>query len=143
MIKIIFLCTGNSARSQMAEGFANYLKEKTYKDKDLLILSAGVSPKPVNPLSIRVMAEKGIDLTKHKSKSLDDIDLTNADYIITLCGDAKDNCPYAEAKTKNLHWDLLDPANAEGSEDDRLNFFRSIRDDIEIRVKDFFKSIVE
>lgn len=127
----------------MAEGFANYLKEKIYKDKDLLILSAGVSPKPINPLSIRVMAEKGIDLTKHKSKSLDDIDLTNADYIITLCGDAKDNCPYVGAKTKNLHWDLLDPANAEGSEDEKLNVFRKIRDDIEIRVKDFFKSIVK
>ncbi len=136
-MKIIFLCTGNSARSQMAEGFAEDLKEKVYKDKDLVILSAGVSPKPVNPLSIKVMAEKGIDLTGHKSKSLDDIDLTNADYIITLCGDAKDNCPYVGAKTKNLHWDLLDPANAEGSEEEKLNFFRKIRDEIEIRIKDF------
>ena len=72
-MKIIFLCTGNSARSQMAEGFAEDLKEKVYKDKDLVILSAGVSPKPVNPLSIKVMAEKGIDLTGHKSKSLDDM----------------------------------------------------------------------
>ena len=141
-MKIIFLCTGNSARSQMAEGFARDLKEKIYKDKNLLILSAGVSPKPVNPLSIKVMAEKGIDLTKYKSKSLDDIDLTNADYIITLCGDAKDNCPYVGAKTKNLHWDLLDPANAEGSEEEKLNFFRKIRDDIEIRVKDFLKTII-
>ena len=141
-MKIIFLCTGNSARSQMAEGFAIDLNEKFYKDKDLVILSAGVSPKPVNPLSIKVMAEKGIDLTKHKSKSLDDIDLTNADYIITLCGDAKDNCPYVGAKTKNLHWDLLDPANAEGSEEEKLNFFRKIRDEIEIRVRDFLKTII-
>ena len=141
-MKIIFLCTGNSARSQMAEGFARDLKEKTYKDNNLLILSAGVSPKPVNPLSIKVMAEKGIDLTNYKSKSLDDIDLTNADYIITLCGDAKDNCPYVGAKTKNLHWDLLDPANAEGSEEEKLNFFRKIRDEIEIRVKDFLKTII-
>ena len=141
-MKIIFLCTGNSARSQMAEGFARELKEKIYKDKNLLILSAGVSPKPVNPLSIKVMAERGIDLTNYKSKSLDDIDLTNADYIITLCGDAKDNCPYVGAKTKNLHWDLLDPANAEGSEEEKLNFFRKIRDDIEIRVKDFLKTII-
>ena len=140
-MKIIFLCTGNSARSQMAEGFAGDLKEKVYKDKNLVILSAGVSPKPVNPLSIKVMAEKGIDLTGNKSKSLDDIDLTNADYVITLCGDAKDNCPYVGAKTKNLHWDLLDPANAEGSEEEKLNFFRKIRDEIGIRVKDFFKSI--
>ena len=141
-MKIIFLCTGNSARSQMAEGFAEDLKEKVYEDKDLVILSAGVSPKPVNPLSIKVMAEKGIDLTGHKSKSLDDIDLTNADYIITLCGDAKDNCPYVGAKTKNLHWDLLDPANAEGSEEEKLNFFRKIRDEIEIRIKDFLKTII-
>ncbi len=141
-MKIIFLCTGNSARSQMAEGFARDLKEKIYKDKNLLILSAGVSPKPVNPLSIKVMAERGIDLTNYKSKSLDDIDLTNADYIITLCGDAKDNCPYVGAKTKNLHWDLLDPANAEGSEEEKLNFFRKIRDEIEIRVKDFLKTII-
>ncbi|MHB8232194.1 MAG: arsenate reductase ArsC [bacterium] len=143
MTKIIFLCTGNSARSQIAEGFADFLKENAYKDNNLLILSAGVSPKPVHPLSIKVMAEKGIDLTKHKSKSLDDIDLTNADYIITLCGDAKDNCPYVGAKTKNLHWDLLDPANAVGSDEDKLNFFRKIRDDIEIRVKDFFSSIMK
>jgi arsenate reductase len=142
IMKIIFLCTGNSARSQMAEGFARDLKEKIYKDKNLLILSAGVSPKPVNPLSVKVMAEKDIDLTNYKSKSLDDIDLTNADYIITLCGDAKDNCPYVGAKTKNLHWDLLDPANAEGSEEEKLNFFRKIRDDIEIRVKDFLKTII-
>ena len=141
-MKIIFLCTGNSARSQMAEGFARDLKEKIYKDKNLLILSAGVSPKPVNPLTVKVMAEKGIDLTEYKSKSLDDIDLTNADYIITLCGDAKDNCPYVGAKTKNLHWDLLDPANAEGSEEEKLNFFRKIRDEIEIRVKDFLKTII-
>ena len=141
-MKIIFLCTGNSARSQMAEGFARDLKEKIYKDKNLLILSAGVSPKPVNPLSIKVMAERGIDLTNYKSKSLDDIDLKNADYIITLCGDAKDNCPYVGAKTKNLHWDLLDPANAEGSEEEKLNFFRKIRDEIEIRVKDFLKTII-
>ncbi len=141
-MKIIFLCTGNSARSQMAEGFARDLKEKIYKDKNLLILSAGVSPKPVNPLSVKVMAEKDIDLTNYKSKSLDDIDLTNADYIITLCGDAKDNCPYVGAKTKNLHWDLLDPANAEGSEEEKLNFFRKIRDEIEIRVKDFLKTII-
>ena len=141
-MKIIFLCTGNSARSQMAEGFARDLKEKIYKDNNLLILSAGVSPKPVNPLSVKVMAEKDIDLTNYKSKSLDDIDLTNADYIITLCGDAKDNCPYVGAKTKNLHWDLLDPANAEGSEEEKLNFFRKIRDDIEIRVKDFLKTII-
>jgi len=89
------------------------------------------------------MAEKGIDLTGYKSKSLDDIDLTNADYIITLCGDAKDNCPYVGAKTKNFHWDLLDPANASGDEDEKLNVFRNIRDDIEIRVKDFFKSIMK
>jgi arsenate reductase len=141
-MKIIFLCTGNSARSQMAEGFARDLKEKIYKDKNLLILSAGVSPKPVNPLSVKVMAEKDIDLTNYKSKSLDDIDLKNADYIITLCGDAKDNCPYVGAKTKNLHWDLLDPANAEGSEEEKLNFFRKIRDEIEIRVKDFLKTII-
>ena len=140
-MKIIFLCTGNSARSQMAEGFAKDLKEKLHKDKDLVISSAGISPKPINPLSIKVMSEIGIDLTGHKSKSLDDIDLTNADYIITLCGDAKDNCPYVGAKTKNLHWNLLDPANAEGSEEEKLDFFRKIRDDIEVRVKDFFKSI--
>lgn len=142
-MKIIFLCTGNSARSQMAEGFANFLKENYYKDKDLSFLSAGISPKPINPLSIKVMAEKGIDISRYKSKSLSDIDLTNADYIITLCGDAKDNCPYVGAKIKNLHWDLLDPANAEGSENEKINFFRRIRDDIAIIEEDFFKSIIK
>lgn len=93
MKKIIFLCTGNSVRSQMAEGFANHIKKRMYSGKDLLILSAGVEPKPINPLSIKVMSEKGVDISNYKSKSLDDIDLTNADYIITLCGDARDRCP--------------------------------------------------
>lgn len=141
-MKIIFLCTGNSARSQMAEGFAKNLKEKLYGNSDIVILSAGTSPKPVNPFAIKVMAEKGIDISGYKSKSLADIDSSGADYIITLCGDARDNCPYVGAVTKNLHWDLIDPANSQGGDDEKLAVFRRIRDIIDIKSQDFFKTLL-
>lgn len=142
-LKIIFLCTGNSARSQMAEGFALDLKKKGYVDKNLVILSAGTSPKPINPLSVKVMLEKGIDISGHKSKSLDEVDADGADYAVTLCGDAKGNCPFVSAKTGNLHWELADPAEAHGTEEEKLNVFRKIRDDIEVRVKELFGSFIK
>jgi len=138
-MNIIFICTGNSARSQMAEGFAKYYGEKR-KIADLNVSSAGVNPKPLNPLAVAVMMEKNIDISRQKSKSLNIFDLNTFDYVITLCGDARDNCPLITSNNIKLHWDLIDPAGIEGDNDDRLKAFRDIRDEIEKRVEALLKN---
>jgi arsenate reductase len=137
-MNIIFICTGNSARSQMAEGFAKFYGEK-YKIADLNISSAGVNPKPVNPFAIGVMFEKNIDISKQKSKSVDVFDLNTFDYVITLCGDARDNCPLITSNNIKLHWDLIDPAGVIGDNDDKLKAFRAVRDEIEERIAALLK----
>ncbi len=133
MLKILFLCTGNSCRSQMAEGLANNLfgnKVKAY--------SAGSNPAGfVHPLAIKVMQEIDIDISGYQSKMIDDETLNDVDYVITLCGDAKDSCPVLPSSTTKLHWDLKDPAKAEGTEEEKLLFFRKIRDELIERIKDF------
>ena len=138
-MNIIFICTGNSARSQMAEGFAKYYGEKR-KIADLNVASAGVNPRPVNPLAVAVMMEKNIDISRQKSKSVNIFDLNTFDYVITLCGDARDNCPLITSNNIKLHWDLIDPAGIEGDNDERLKAFRDIRDEIEKRVEDLLKN---
>jgi arsenate reductase len=138
-MNIIFICTGNSARSQMAEGFAKYYGEKR-KIADLNVASAGVNPRPVNPLAVAVMMEKNIDISRQKSKSVNIFDLNAFDYVITLCGDARDNCPLITSNNIKLHWDLIDPAGIEGDNDERLKAFRDIRDEIEKRVEDLLKN---
>ena len=138
-MNIIFICTGNSARSQMAEGFAKYYGEKR-KIADLNVASAGVNPRPVNPLAVAVMMEKNIDISRQKSKSVNIFDLNAFDYVITLCGDARDNCPLITSNNIKLHWDLIDPAGIEGDNDDRLKAFRDIRDEIEKRVGALLKN---
>ncbi len=137
-MNIIFICTGNSARSQMAEGFAKYYGEK-YKIADLNISSAGVNPKPVNPFATGVMFEKNIDISKQKSKSMNVFDLNTFDYVITLCGDARDNCPLISSDNIKLHWDLIDPAGVSGNNDEKLKAFRTIRDEIEEKVINLLK----
>ncbi len=138
-MNIIFICTGNSARSQMAEGFAKYYGEKR-KIADLNVASAGVNPRPVNPLAVAVMMEKNIDISRQKSKSVNIFDLNAFDYVITLCGDARDNCPLITSNNIKLHWDLIEPAGIEGDNDERLKAFRDIRDEIEKRVEDLLKN---
>ncbi|MBK3332525.1 arsenate reductase ArsC [Persephonella atlantica] len=139
MIKIGFICTGNSARSQIAEGFGKYYVEKF--GKDIEVYSAGSNPsKYVHPLAIKVMKEKGIDISHHKSKSLEEIPLNELDYVITLCGDAAENCPVVpHANTQ--HWGLPDPAKAKGTEEEKIKVFRDIRDIIEEKVKNLIKNI--
>lgn len=130
MKKIYFICTGNSCRSQMAEGFG-----KKYLT-DFEVRSAGVETHGLNPKAVKVMAEKGIDISDNTS-DLIDIDYFNGcDLIVTLCGDARDRCPVIPKNVKHLHWGLTDPAKAEGSEDEILNEFRRVRDEIEIKVKE-------
>lgn len=129
MKKIYFLCTGNSCRSQMAEGFG-----KQILGKDWQVKSAGIETHGLNPLAVKVMAEKGIDISQNTSKLIDNNYLNNCDLVITLCGDARDRCPMTPATVQKMHWPLPDPAQATGSEEEVLQIFRQVRDEIEIRV---------
>ena len=127
-MKILFLCVANSARSQMAEGLA----KKIFGDKDE-ILSAGSNPSFVNPLAIRAMEEIGIDISRQFSKSVNIIDLTAVDYIITLCANAV--CPdIAAERVTREHWPLSDPAAPHGTEIEQLQQFRKTRDLLETRI---------
>ena len=122
MATVLFVCTGNAARSQMAEGLLRNLK------KEIVVLSAGTKPEGVSPKAIKVMKEIGLDISDHHSKHLEDVDWKNSDFAITLCGSANEICvsmPWPE-KCKRLHWPIKDPE----SEDD----FRNARDEIKERI---------
>ena len=120
---LLFLCVGNSARSQMAEGLAR----DRFGDA-VTVQSAGSVPKRVNPLAIRVLAEIGIDITHHRSKSVEEIDPATVDVVVTLC--EEEVCPVFLGKAKRLHWPLSDPAATEGTGEERLQMFREVRDEI-------------
>jgi two-component system phosphate regulon sensor histidine kinase PhoR len=126
---ILFLCTGNSCRSQMAEGFARQLA-----GNGETIYSAGTSPKGVHPLAIRVMQEVGIDISTQESKALDNIPLRQIGHIITLCGDAAESCATLPGGFTRTHWPLSDPAAAHGTEAEVLPQFRIVRDQIRERI---------
>lgn len=126
---ILFLCTGNSCRSQMAEGFGKSLLPEIAS-----IQSAGVEAHGVNPNAVSIMAEVDVDISQQQSKVVTDEMLESADHMITLCGDARDRCPTVPTDAIHLHWDLPDPAKAEGSEEERTAVFRSVRDEIKQRI---------
>lgn len=129
---ILILCTGNSARSQMAEGL---FRQAFGADFD--IFSAGTRPSTVRPEAIAVMAELGIDISGHRSKSVDEFHGRPFRYVITVCDHARDTCPAFPASAERLHWSFEDPATAEGPEPFRLEAFRRIRDQIRERLKGF------
>lgn len=129
---LYFLCTGNSARSQMAEGFG-----KKYLGDRYDVISAGIYAHGVNPLAVKVMSEKGIDISTQQSKTIDRALLNRADLVITLCGDAYDTCPPTPPHVRRLHWEFPDPARVAGTEEERLAFFRNVRDGIEARIRAF------
>ena len=131
MKKILFLCVANSARSQMAEGLA-----RAYFGDKALIQSAGSKPSRMNPFAIQALAEVGIDISGHRSKSVGEIDPSTVDTVITLC--AEEECPLFLGKAERLHWGLPDPASAQGGDTERLQKFRVIRDEISRRIKDRF-----
>jgi arsenate reductase len=135
MKKILIICTGNSCRSQMAEGFL-----KSF-DSRLEVFSAGTNPeKAVNPRAIQVMKEIGIDISSHYPKSLDKFINNEFDYVITVCDNASKNCPVFSGKVKNrLHIGFEDPADAVGTEDEKLDFYRKIRDEIHFEFEKFYK----
>ena len=127
--KILFLCTGNSCRSQMAEGWARHLKADRIEAH-----SAGTDPRGLDTHAVKVMAEAGVDISGQRSKHLDDLKAIPFDYVVTLCGDAREQCPVFPGRTRVIHVGFDDPpqlAARAGSEHEALNCYRRVRDQIE------------
>jgi len=123
--KVLFLCTGNSARSQMAEGYCRHVAGEKFE-----ALSAGIDPATLNPLAVEAMREIGIDISRQTSKDVRDFLGTHIPYVITVCDSARERCPIFPAVFKFLHWSFDDPAAAQGSHDEKLAVFRRVRDEI-------------
>ncbi|MDQ7788184.1 MAG: arsenate reductase (thioredoxin) [Thermodesulfovibrionales bacterium] len=136
MQKIMFLCTGNSCRSQMAEGFAQELGKGILEP-----YSAGLKPAGINEKAERVMKEVGIDISHQTSKAIDNKLLKQMDIVITLCDDAAESCPWTPPEIKHIHWSLKDPAKATGTEEEVINEFRRVRDEIAKRVLSFIEEV--
>lgn len=130
--KVLFLCTGNSARSQMAEGLLQHLARDRFE-----VTSAGTHPAGLNPLAVQVMQEIGIDISHHRSKRVDEFLGQHFHYVITVCDRAKETCPIFPAASKVLHWSFADPATAQGSVEHRQEVFRQVRDEIANRIRGF------
>ena len=132
--KVLFLCTHNSARSQMAEGILTNL----YGDR-FDALSAGTEPSRVNPYAIRVMHELGIDISGHKSKSIGCFDGAEIDYVVTVCDNAKESCPAFPGAKHYLHKGFRDPSKFRGKDEEILLGFRQVRDEIKIWIENEFE----
>jgi len=130
--RVLILCTGNSARSQMAEGLL-----RRDAGTILEVFSAGAKPSRVRPEAIAVMQEVGIDIATHRSKAVEEFGGWEFDYVITVCDNAKEICPLFPAGTKRIHWSIEDPAAIEGSQEARLAGFRRIRDELRERLQGF------
>jgi len=130
MMNILFLCTGNSCRSQIAEGWA-----KRFAPAGWSIESAGIEAHGKNPRAIAVMHEAGVDISSQESTRVTDAMLARADLVVTVCGHADEHCPALPTTAKKLHWPLNDPAKAEGNEEDVMQVFRASRDGIKDRIK--------
>lgn len=130
---LYFLCTGNSCRSQMAEGWG----KKLLSSDEWEVKSAGIEAHGVNPNAIKAMKEVGIDISKQTSDMIDIEILNNAELVVTLCGDANDKCPVTPPHVKREHWGFDDPAKAQGSEEEKWMFFQRVRDEIGERIQRF------
>jgi len=130
--KVLILCTGNSARSQMAEGLLRH-----YGGEDFTVESAGIEPSFVRPEAIEVMRELGIDISGQRSKSIDEFSGQTFDYVITVCDNANQNCPVFPAATQRIHWSIADPAAVVGDNEARLEAFRVARDELRARLEEF------
>jgi arsenate reductase (thioredoxin) len=129
---IYFLCTGNSCRSQMAEGWA-----KKYLGKEWNVYSAGIEAHGLNPIAVKAMKEVGINISNQASEIIDAEILNHADLVVTLCGDARDKCPVTPPHVKREHWGFDDPAKAEGTDEEKWAVFQRVRDEIGERIKRF------
>jgi arsenate reductase len=132
--RVLILCTGNSARSQMAEGWLRALAGERFE-----VRSAGTHPSQVNPMAIIAMHERGIDISAHRSKSLDEFAGERFDYVLTVCDRARESCPVWPG-ARMIHWNFDDPAAAEGSAEKRLAVFRRVRDEICGRLGEFLET---
>jgi arsenate reductase len=135
-IKVMFVCTGNSARSQMAEGFARHVGRGRIE-----AYSAGMEPSRLNPFAVAVMREKEVDISRQRSKAFDEDLARGMDVVVTVCGSADERCPVLPPEVKKLHWPLEDPAAAKGTEAEILARFREIRDEIETRVRELIRGL--
>ena len=132
--RVLVLCTGNSARSQMGEGLFREEGGGGYE-----VSSAGTRPSQVRPEAIAVMREIGIDISGHRAKSVDEFAGQEFDFVVTVCDSARDNCPVFPGATQRIHWSLEDPAAVQGTEEERLAAFRRIRDQLRDRVRTFLR----
>ncbi len=130
--RVLFICTHNSARSQMAEGLLRNLAADRFE-----VASAGTEASAVRPEAIAVMAEVGIDISRHTSKTLDRYLAEQWDYVITVCDEANEACPYFPGASERSHWSFPDPSNAHGDEEQRIAVFRDVRTQIALRIRMF------
>jgi arsenate reductase len=128
--RVLVLCTGNSARSQMAEGLLRHLAGDSVD-----VASAGTRPSEVHPLALRAMAERGLDISAQRSKHIDEMTGRGFDWVITVCDQAAESCPVFPGATRRVHWSFPDPAAVDGDEDQRLDSFREVRDALEERFR--------
>lgn len=133
--RVLFLCTGNSARSQMAEGLLRHLASDRFK-----VDSAGTHPVGLNPCAIESMHEIGVDISQHRSKKMSEFMNEPFDYVITVCERAKDSCPLWPHAAKLIHWGFEDPAEAKGSPEERQGLFRKVRNEIRARIEEFIRA---
>ncbi len=129
-VKVLFLCTGNSCRSQMAEGLLRHLGQEAVE-----VSSAGTRPSQVHADAIRSMSEIGVDISSQRSKPLEPFLRQPFDYLLTLCDDAKQSCPAFPGASQNIHWSIPDPAAARGADEERMGVFRSVREDLAARIR--------
>ena len=135
MKKILVLCTGNSCRSQIAEGYLKY-----FADGKAEIYSAGIETHGVNPRAIATMKEDNIDISDHTSNNVSEYSRIDFDYVITVCDNAKENCPYFPSNAQKFHHNFPDPAKAQGSEEDIMKEFRKVREQIKEYSRNFISS---
>ena len=131
--KVLFLCTGNSARSQIAEGYLRHVAGDRFEP-----LSAGIEPKGLNPLAVQAMHEIGIDISSHTSKDVVSLLGQHVPYVVTVCDNARERCPIFPGTWEFLHWSFEDPAAAVGSDEERLAVFRRVRDELIAHIDERF-----
>jgi arsenate reductase len=131
-IRVLFVCSGNSARSQMAEALLRHLGGPAFE-----VFSAGTEPRGINPLTVRALEEVGINISGARSKSVAEFLEQEFDYVVTVCDRARQVCPVFPGGGQRLHWGLQDPAEAEGTEEQRLAVFRRVLGEVRTRVRSF------
>lgn len=138
MKNILVLCTGNSCRSQIAEGYLKHFAEGKAN-----VYSAGIETHGVNPRAIAIMKEDGVDISNHTSNNVSEYNDVVFDYIITVCDNAKENCPYFPSQAERFHYNFEDPAKAKGNEEEIMSKFREVRDEIKEYSDNFIKRYIQ